>query len=125
MLQTTNDEVLSTQATEKNKNQGVLKGITRVGGGEVGRSFENLLTAAKSTKFKKPKLIKYKKPKLTKSKKSDLAKANFLKTDFLASRAKKTFIYLQKTFTKALILRYFDLKCHTYIETNAFRVCYW
>lgn len=44
---------------------------------------------------------------------SDLLKANFakdnsFKIDFLISQVKKTFIYLQKTFSKALILRYFN-----------------
>ena len=56
-------------------------------------------------------------------KKSDLSKAKFAKvdfeTDFLTPKAKKTFIYLKKTFTKALILRHFDPKYYIQIETNA------
>ena len=37
---------------------------------------------------------------------------------FLTSNAKKTFNCLRLAFTKALILWYFDLKCHIPIETN-------
>ncbi len=33
-------------------------------------------------------------------------------------KPKKTFIYLWKAFTKALILCYFDLECHIRIMTN-------
>lgn len=56
---------------------------------------------------------------LAKSKrKSDFAKTNSFKTDFLTSRAEKTFIYLQKAFTEALILCYFDSKSHLWIEIN-------
>ncbi len=76
----------------------------------MGKSFENLSTTVKSAESKKP--------KLTKSKKSDLPKANS-GTDFLTPEAKKAFIYLQKTFTKAPILRHFDPECHIRIETNA------
>lgn len=36
-------------------------------------------------------------------------KVNFFKADFLIFKAKKAFLYLQKAFTKALILYYFDL----------------
>lgn len=42
-----------------------------------------------------------------------------IKIDFLIFEAKKTFIHLQKTFIKALILKYFDSKYYIYIETNA------
>ncbi len=48
------------------------------------KSIQNLLTAAKSAKFKKPKLIK--------TKKLDFAKANSSGIDFLTSKAKKAFI---------------------------------
>lgn len=48
-----------------------------------------------------------------------MAKAISTRTDFLTSKAKKTFIHLQKTFTKALIIKHFDLECYIYIETNA------
>ena len=41
--------------------------------------------------------------------------------DFLNSRAKKAFIYLQKAFTEAPILRHFDLKRHIWIETDVSR----
>lgn len=53
---------------------------------------------------------KSKKLNLTKSKKSNFAKTNFSKTDFLTSKTKKTFIYLQKIFIKVLILYHFELK---------------
>ena len=58
---------------------------------------------------------------MAKSKKSKLkanfAKANF-ETDFFIPEAKKTFIYLQKAFTEALILRYFDPECHIWIKAD-------
>lgn len=39
--------------------------------------------------------------------------------DFLPLGAKKTFIYLQKASTEALIVRYFDLDRHIQIGTDA------
>ncbi len=112
MLQTTDDKARSTQATENKKNQDTPASVSGAG---VGGSFENLSTAAKS--------VKSKKSQLTKSKKSDLPKANFAKvnsrTDFLTSKAKKAFIYLQKAFIEAPILRHFDPEYHIWIETNA------
>ena len=39
-------------------------------------------------------------------------------TDFFTLEAKKVFTYLQKAFTKALVLHHFDLECHICIETN-------
>ncbi len=101
IFRTTDDEILSTQATENKKNQDVPSGDT--GAGDSG-NIKNLLTTTKSAKSKKP--------KLTITKKSDFAKANSFGTDFLTPEAKKTFIHLQKTFTKAPILRHFDLECH-------------
>ena len=50
---------------------------------------------------------------------SDFAKANSFGTDFLISKAKKTFWYLQKTFTKAPIFCHFDLKSYIQIKTDA------
>ena len=50
--------------------------------------------------------------KLAKFKKSTLVKANFSKTDFFTFGAKKAFIYLQKAFIEAPILRHFDPKGH-------------
>ncbi len=112
MLRTTDkstgNELQNTQA----ENQDALGAAGRAGNGGVGRSFENLSTAVKSAKSKKP--------KLTKSKKSDLSKANS-RTDFLTPEAKEAFIHLQKAFTKALILRYFDPECHIRIKTDALR----
>ncbi len=57
---------------------------------------------------------------MVKSKKSDLPKAkiNSSKTDFLTSGAKKAFTHLQKAFTKAPILRYFDLECYIWLKTD-------
>ncbi len=113
MLWTTNDEALSTQATENKKNQDAS---ASTGGGGVGGNFENLSTIAKSAKSKKS--------KSTKSKKSDLPKASFAKinssgTDFLTPEANKAFIHLQKVFTEAPILRHFDSEYYIRIETNA------
>ncbi len=51
-------------------------------------------------------------------KKSTLVKANFSRTNFLISEANEAFIYLQKAFTKAPILKYFDPEYHIWIETN-------
>lgn len=56
--------------------------------------------------------------KSTKSQKVDFAKAKLFGADFLTSRAKKAFIYLQNTFTKALILHYVDTERHICIETD-------
>ncbi len=63
-------------------------------------------------------MAKLKKPKLTKTIKSDFTKTNFFGIDFLTPEAKKAFIYQQKAFTKALILRHFDPKCYIQIETD-------
>ena len=67
MLQTTDDKTWSTQAIENKKNQDLLASIGDASSGGVGRSVENLSTATKLAKFKKP--------KLTKPKKLDLIKA--------------------------------------------------
>ena len=74
-------------------------------------------------------LPKSKKMKMTKSK--NLAKlknlTNLLKIisinigtiGFLISKARIAFTQLRQAFIKVLILQYFDLKCHIWIETNA------
>ncbi len=68
-------------------------------------------------------LAKSKKSKLTQSRKSDLSKANFAKVnsriDFLTPKAKKAFIYLQKAFTKASILRYCNSEYHIQMNADA------
>lgn len=73
-------------------------------------------------KFKISILARSKKSDWTKSKKFNLlkffAKAS-IGTEFLIFRVKKTFIYLQKTFIKALILKHFDPECHICIKTDA------
>ncbi len=51
----------------------------------------------------------------------DFAKAKSSKTDFLTLQTRKTFIYLQKAFTKALILRHFVLKCYIHIKTDTLK----
>ncbi len=102
MLRTTDDETLSIQATENEKNQDALASGGAGGGAGSGGSIKNLSTATKSAKSKKP----------------NFAKANS-GTDFLTPRAKKAFIHLQKAFTEALILRHFDPERHIWIETYA------
>ncbi len=77
MLQTTDNEGLSTQAIENKKNQDTPSAIGGADGGNVGGSIKNLSTAGKSAKSKKP----------------NFAKANS-KTDFLTPGAKEAFIYL-------------------------------
>ena len=114
MLQTTNDEALSTQATKNKKNKTVSAGNGGAGGDSAGsrisKSIKNLSTVANLAK----------KLKLTKPKRSRLSNAkNNSGTNFLTPRAKKIFIYLQKTFIKALILRHFDPQCYIWIEIDA------
>ncbi len=113
MLQTTDNKALSTQAIENEKNQDAPNAAKGADGGNISGSIKNLSTAGK--------LAKSKKPKLTKRKRSNLIKAHFSGTDFLTSKAKKVFIYLRKAFTKALILRHFDLEYHIRIETDVSR----
>lgn len=72
-------------------------------------------------KVKKPNFAKSKKPNLTKAKKREFITIHSSKMSFLTPKAKKTFIYLQKTITQILILCYLDPKCHIYIETDALR----
>ncbi len=100
ILQTTDDETLSTQAIESKKNQDTP---TSTGGGDgVNRDTKNLSSVVKSAKSKKP----------------NFAKANS-ETDFLTPGAKKAFIYLRNAFTKAPIFRHFELKCHIRSEIDA------
>ncbi len=101
ILRTTDNKALSTQAIENEKNQNAPSAAGRTDGGNVGGSIKNLSTAAKSAKSKKP----------------NFANANS-GTDFLIPEAKETFIYLQKAFTEAPILRHFDLGRHIWIETD-------
>ena len=61
MLQTTNDETLSTQAIKNKKNGDILAGGGNTSSDEIGESIKNLSIVAKLTKFKKLKLIKTKK----------------------------------------------------------------
>ncbi len=92
MLQTTGeltgDETQNTQA----KKWDVSGGGRADGANSIDRDIKNLSSIVKSAKSIKP----------------NFAKANSSKTDFLTFEAKKTFIYLQKAFMDALILKYFD-----------------
>lgn len=72
------------------------------------------------TKSKKPNLIKCKK-----TKNLEFTIANFFRTDFLTSKAKKVFIYLQKTFTKILILWNLILKHYIHIKTDVLEYAIW
>ena len=103
MLRTTNKPTGNKLQSTYTKNQNALGIAGRADMGKMGRNIKNLSTIAN--------LAKSKKSKLTKPKKSDLsnAKANF-QPDFLSFKAKKTFIHLQKAFTKALIFRHFNPK---------------
>ena len=110
MLQKTNNEALSIQATKEERNEAISAGLGSSSvGDKVGENIKNLST-----------IINLVKSKLTKPKKAGLpnTKVNS-KTDFLTPRAKKVFIHLQKAFTKAPILRHFDPKRHIWIETDA------
>ncbi len=100
ILRTTDDEALSTQVTENKKNQDAPSGIDS--GGTIDGDIKNLSSIVKSAKSKKP----------------NFAKTNF-GIDFLTSRAKKTFIHLQKAFIEAPILRHFDPECHIQIVIDA------
>ena len=81
--------------------------------GDVGRRIKNLSTVAKSAKSKKLNLAKSKKSDLEEFKNStlpnDFVNAISTRTDFLTVQAKKTFIHLRKSVTKAPILRHYNL----------------
>ncbi len=116
MLQTTGKiKSQSILANTSKKNQEVSNSTTRADSNGVGKNIKNLSTVINLAKFKKSDLIKLKKLDLPKT---NSTKVNF-RTDFLTSRAKKAFIYLQKPFIKALILHHFDMEYYFLIETNA------
>ena len=87
ILQTTNDETLSTQATENKRNETASAGTGSISDG-VDESIENLST-----------IVNLAKSKLTKPKKARLpnTKANS-ETDFLILRAKKNLYTFIKGF---------------------------
>lgn len=87
---------MRTQASENKKNQDILSDTIN------GTVNKNLSTIIKSVNSKKQKLTKSKKLDMVKVKNS--AKANFSRMYFFTLKAKKTFVNLQKTFTKAPIL---------------------
>ena len=109
MLQTTNDKALNTKIIENKRDQDISVGICNIdstndnnsASRRIDRNIKNLSTIAKLIKTKKP--------------------ANFSKIDFLISKTKKSFIYLQKTFIKAQIFDYFDPKHYICIKTNTSR----
>ena len=103
ILQTIGNNNLSILADQNKKNQDVPDGAGDASDDRVSRNIKNLSTIAKSAKSKKPKLTKPKKLNLIKA--QNFAKTSFSKTDFFTFKAKKSFIYLQKTFIKASILR--------------------
>lgn len=70
------------------------------------------------TKSKKLNLAKSKNSELTKAKNLDFVIVQSFRIDFLFLKAKKTFIYLQKTFIKGLIFKHFNLEHHICIETD-------
>lgn len=84
---------LATQTSKNKKSQNVSSDVNSVDGSGTSEDIENLSIVAKSAKSKMSKFTKSKKPD------SNFAKINSSKTDFLASKAKKTFIHLQKAFT--------------------------
>ena len=117
-LQITDKSISNKSQNTQAKNQDILSAVGRAHSDKISRSIKNLSIIANLANSKISKSIK--------SKKSDLLKANFVKansseTDFLTPKAKKTFIYLQKTFTKAPILRHFNSDCHIPIETDVLR----
>lgn len=76
--------------------------------------FNKNLVKSKKSNFVKVKINK----KLAMFKKPDFAKAKFPKTDFLISEARFIGINLQKVFTKAPILYYFNSKDHIKLEID-------
>ena len=93
MLQTTDNETLSTQDTRNKKNRKVPSSITKAGRGRVGGSIENLSNSKKAKRSSG--------------------------VEFLTFGAKEAFIHLRKAFTEAPILRHFDPEHHIQIETDA------
>lgn len=133
-IEIANDQIRSTRVNKNKKNRDVPSTVSGVRGNSsvssnIDESIKNLSTIAKSTKSKKLYLVKSKESNLIKQQKSILTKPNksdlqnnFAKTllgmEFLILEAKKAFIYLLKSFIKALILRHFNPKCHICIITN-------
>ena len=103
MLKTTGSSIASASTVDDNEvvsgNGGVGVDARSVGGSDASK---------KSTKSKS----QIKSRHLGNSNDSEELK-------FLTSGARKAFNCLKQAFTKALILQYFDPKCHIRIETNA------
>ena len=100
----------------------------KIGGIKSGNEIIEKLVKSKTGKLSKSqklsKLRKSKSEKLAKSKKpskygnSPKFVAKKAGLSFLTSDTKTTFNYLWLAFTKALILHYFDSKCHIWIEID-------
>lgn len=123
------NKLQDSQANENKKNQGMLNTVAdNTGSGDIGKEVENLLTITKLANFKKPNITKYKMSNMVKSKKSDFPKAKHLNstkvnssgTDVFTLKAKKTFLDLCMTFTKAPVFQHFEPKYYIHIETNTF-----
>lgn len=97
-------------ANIKNTASKVLESNNKVGSKKIG---VGNICVKKSKNLIKSKI-------LSTSKKSDFVEVHFFKTDFSTFKVKKTFAYLQKSFTKALILYYFNQKRYIWIELDAF-----
>ncbi len=76
-------------------NKSIYRRVIYVGDGSNG-GIENPLTITKLAKFNK----------------LDFTKAKLFRIDFLTSRVKEIFIHLYNTFSKILIFKYFNPKCH-------------
>lgn len=49
-------------------------------------------------------------------------KADFFKTNIFTSEARKTFMHIEKQFTKALIFYHFESEYHILMEINIFSI---
>lgn len=98
ILKTTPLASIRPSHTKPDKNRLDIDGSGGAGSGNI----KNLSTVKKLTKFKK----------------LDFAKVKSFGVDFLTFGVKKTFIHLQKAFTKALIFNHFDTDCHICIKTD-------
>lgn len=116
MLQTTDKSTSNKSQNPQTENQNAPDIAGETSDSRITRNIEYLSTVVNLAKCKKSKSIKSKKLALPKA---YFAKANSSKTDLLTSITKKVFIYLQKTFIGAPILRYFHSEYYIYIETDA------
>lgn len=102
---------LSNQTCDNQKNQNILNNTCN---SDVCKIIENLLTVRSFVLSKKSDLIISKKSNLSKN----FIKTYFYKMHFLGFKAKKVFVYLQKAFSKLIILHYFWQKYYIRIESK-------